>query len=218
MKVFSVWLRWKSPGHCSQFTFLGMGNQQLGNGFPYRKKGKVEDNCSLLSGSSGCATPSTGGPQGAGPGNYWGFSGFMTCLFLQPTQVPCSIQHIYSTNRSILSNCKHPGCQQGTSPRHPLIATHEATTGFCVGCDGREALMLHCYWRGDDTMLRTGLAVCYLHQLQITTTRSVCSLRTVTERISWCKLHELPKYCLLKNYIRVLPSVSLQTAPQTAEE
>lgn len=146
-----------------------------------------------MSGSSGCATTSTGGPQEAGTGNYYGFSGFVTCLFLQPTQVPCSIQHICSTNRSILSNCKHPGRQHGTSLKHLLIATHEATMGLHVGCDEGEALMLHCYWRGDDVMLRTGLAVWYLHQLQITTTRSVCSLRTTTERISWCKLHELPK-------------------------
>lgn len=46
MKVFPVWLRLKSPRCCSVY-FLGMGDYQPGNGFPYREKGKVEDNCSL---------------------------------------------------------------------------------------------------------------------------------------------------------------------------
>ena len=122
----------------------------------------MEENCSLLSGLAGCATPSTGGPQGAGPGNYWGFSGFITCLSPQPTKVPCSIRYICSTKKSSLSNCKHPCCQHGTPPRHLLIATHEATMGLRVGCDEGEALMLHCYGRGDDVMLRTGLAAWYL--------------------------------------------------------
>lgn len=95
----------------------------------------------------------------------WKLLGFLRLcdLFIpQPTKVPCSIWYICSTKKSSLSNCKHPCCQHGTSPRHLLIATHEATMGLRVGCGEGEALMLHCYWRGDDVMLRTGLAVWYL--------------------------------------------------------
>jgi len=122
---------------------------------------KVKENCSLLLGLAGYATPSTGSPQGPGPGNYWGFSGFPTCLFPQPTEVPCSVQYTCSTKKSSLSNCKHPCCQHGTSPRYLLIATHEGTMRPHVGCVEGEALLLHCYWRGDDVMLQTGLAVWY---------------------------------------------------------
>lgn len=44
--------------------------------------------------------------------------------------------------------------------RHLLIATRKATMGLHVGCDEGEPLMLHCYRRGNNMMLRTGLAVC----------------------------------------------------------
>lgn len=38
----------------------------------------------------------------------------------------------------------YPRSQHGTSPRHLLIATHEATMRLHVGCDEGKALMLHC--------------------------------------------------------------------------
>lgn len=128
--------------------------------FPCRENSTVEENCSLLSSLAGSARPSTGGLQGAGPGKYRGFSVFVTCLFPQPTKVPCSIQYICFTKKSSLSNCKHPCCQHGTSPKHLLIATRKATMGLHVGCDEEEPLMLHCYGRRNNMMLRTGLAVC----------------------------------------------------------